>query len=61
MKKVFVILLTAGFLAAMSACGDRTPAPASEPQVEETTPSCNEQGVSGDEETAEPATETPAE
>ena len=43
MKKVFVILLTAGFLAAMSACGGSTPAPAPEPQVEETTPPCDEE------------------
>ena len=56
MKKVFAILLTAGFLFGMSACGGSTPAPAPEPepQVEEVTP-CpdHEQGVGGDEEAAE--------
>jgi len=54
MKKVFVILLTVCFLTAMSACGD-SPAPvvAPEPQVEETTPPCDEQAVGGEEEAAE--------
>jgi len=52
MKKVFAILLTVGFLAGMTACGDSAPAPAApEPQVEETTPPCDE--VSGDEAPAE--------
>jgi len=54
MKKVFAILLTAGFLAGMSACGGSTPPPAApeEPQVEEATP-CHEQEVGGDEDAAE--------
>jgi hypothetical protein len=63
MKKVFVILLTAGFLVAMSACGGSTPAPVvpEEPQVEKTTPPCDEQQA-GDEEAAEATPEeAPAE
>ena len=53
MKKVFAILLTAGFLAGMSACGGNAPAPAvpEEPVVEEATP-CHEQEVGGDEDAA---------
>ena len=57
MKKVFAILLMVGFLAGMSACGGGTPAPVVEPQVEETTPPCDEQEVGGDEEAAEEAEE----
>ena len=54
MKKVFAILLTAGFLAGMSACGGGTPPPAApeEPQVEEATP-CHEQEEVGGDEAAE--------
>jgi len=55
MKKVFVILVTAGFLAGMSACGGGTPpAPVApeEPQVEETILD-EGQEVGGDEEAAE--------
>jgi len=54
MKKVFAILVTAGFLAGMSACGGSAPAPVvpDEPQVEETTVD-EGQEVGGDEEAAE--------
>jgi len=52
MKKVFVILLAVCFLAGMTACGGSAPAPAPEPQVEETILPCDEE-VSGDEEAAE--------
>jgi hypothetical protein len=63
MKKVFVILLTAGFLVAMSACGGSTPAPApvEEPKVEETTPPCDEQEVVDEEAAEELPEEAPAE
>ena len=56
MKKVFAILLTVCFLAAMSACGDTPPPPVvpEEPQVETTVVPCDEQeAVDGDEDVAE--------
>ena len=55
MKKVFAILVTAGFLAGMSACGGSAPAPVvpDEPQQVEETTVDEGQEVGGDEEAAE--------